>query len=56
MYAVYHGPDGLKQMAERTHGLAAVLAAGTEKLGLKVAKEPFFDTIRINVSVLWPAG
>jgi glycine cleavage system pyridoxal-binding protein P len=56
MYAVYHGPDGLKQIAERTHGLAAVLAAGAEKLGLKVAKEPFFDTIRIDVSVLWPAG
>jgi glycine dehydrogenase len=48
MYAVYHGPDGLKQIAERTHGLAAVLAAGAEKLGLKVAKEPFFDTIRID--------
>ena len=56
MYAVYHGPDGLKQIAERTHGLAAVLAAGAEKLGLKVAKEPFFDTIRIDVSVLWRAG
>lgn len=54
MYAVYHGPDGLKQIANRVHGLAAVLAAGTEKLGHKVAKEPFFDTIRIDVSPpLW---
>jgi glycine dehydrogenase len=50
MYAVYHGPDGLKQIATRTHGLTAVLAAGAKKLGLKVAEEPFFDTIRIDVS------
>jgi glycine dehydrogenase len=49
MYAVYHGPDGLKEIATRVHGLTAVLAAGVEKLGHKVAKEPFFDTIRINV-------
>lgn len=50
MYAVYHGPDGLKQIANRVHGLTAVLAAGAEKLGMKVAKEPFFDTVRIDVS------
>jgi glycine dehydrogenase len=48
MYAVYHGPDGLRRIAERVHGLAAVLAAGARRLGYTVAHEHFFDTVRIE--------
>ncbi|WP_035856119.1 aminomethyl-transferring glycine dehydrogenase [Cryptosporangium arvum] len=42
-YAVWHGPEGLKQIALRTHRMAAVLAAGLRVTG------PFFDTIRVPV-------
>jgi glycine dehydrogenase len=50
MYAVYHGPEGLRQIAEKVHGLALVVKAGTEKLGHKVINQTFFDslTIRLN--------
>lgn len=50
MYAVYHGPEGLRQIAEKVHGLARVVKAGVEKLGHKVINESFFDnlTIRLN--------
>jgi glycine dehydrogenase len=47
MYAVYHGPDGLKQIARRVHALADALAAGLRKLGCKVG-ESFFDTLRVS--------
>ena len=49
MFAVYHGPKGLTEIADRVHGLAAVLAAGAEKLGHKIPSAPFFDTVTINV-------
>eukprot|EP00246_Nothoceros_aenigmaticus_P004437 TRINITY_DN15970_c0_g1_i1.p1 TRINITY_DN15970_c0_g1~~TRINITY_DN15970_c0_g1_i1.p1 ORF type:complete len:910 (+),score=173.64 TRINITY_DN15970_c0_g1_i1:285-2732(+) len=50
MYAVYHGPEGLKVIAERAHGLAAVFAAGVSKLpGTKSTSAPFFDTVRVSV-------
>ena len=48
-YAVYHGPDGLRRIAERVHGLAGVLAAGLERLGLHVTHEHYFDTLRVEV-------
>ncbi|KAJ7547675.1 hypothetical protein O6H91_08G098100 [Diphasiastrum complanatum] len=51
MYAVYHGPDGLKTIADRVHGLATVFAAGITKLeGCEVGKGAFFDTIRVTVA------
>jgi glycine dehydrogenase len=50
MYAVYHGPQGLKRIAERVHGLAKVLAAGAQKLGHKAAHASFFDTVRIEIA------
>ncbi|HEY6476844.1 MAG TPA: aminomethyl-transferring glycine dehydrogenase, partial [Polyangia bacterium] len=50
MYAVYHGPRGLKAIAERTSGLAAVLARGLERLGLRVRHKSFFDTVRVDGS------
>lgn len=50
MYAVYHGPHGLKIIAERVHGLTSLLSKHLEKNGFKLAHSHFFDTIKINVS------
>ncbi|MGH6715043.1 MAG: aminomethyl-transferring glycine dehydrogenase subunit GcvPA, partial [Bradyrhizobium sp.] len=49
MYAVYHGPEGLTQIARKVHRHAAVLAAGLRKLGFAPASEAFFDTITVDV-------
>ena len=49
MYAVYHGPQGLKKIARRVHRSAAVLAAGLKALGWTVAPRHFFDTITVDV-------
>jgi glycine dehydrogenase len=49
MYAVYHGPEGLKAIASRVHGLASILAEGAVKLGLKANASPFFDTVKLTV-------
>lgn len=48
MYAVYHGPEGLKTIAQRVHGLAATFSAGLKKLGLEVQDLPFFDTVKVK--------
>ncbi|MCX8115956.1 MAG: aminomethyl-transferring glycine dehydrogenase subunit GcvPA, partial [Burkholderiaceae bacterium] len=47
MYAVYHGPKGLKRIAQRVHRLTAILAAGLKSAGLKV-NDRFFDTIAVR--------
>ncbi|MBD2250108.1 aminomethyl-transferring glycine dehydrogenase [Nostoc parmelioides] len=49
MYAVYHGPDGLKQIAENIHQLTVTLAAGLKRLGYKISSENFFDTLRVEL-------
>ncbi|MEU1543052.1 aminomethyl-transferring glycine dehydrogenase [Actinacidiphila glaucinigra] len=49
MYAVYHGPDGLAQIARRTHRYAAVLAAGLRAGGVEVTTGAFFDTVTARV-------
>ena len=51
MYAVYHGPSGLRKIAGRVHLAARTLASGIAKLGRKftVASEPFFDTVHVTV-------
>ncbi|MFE4659294.1 aminomethyl-transferring glycine dehydrogenase [Streptomyces hydrogenans] len=49
MYAVYHGPDGLKQIAQRTHRYAAVLAAGLTAGGVELTQGAFFDTLTARV-------
>lgn len=49
MYAVYHGPNGLKQIAENIHSLTLRLAGGLKQLGYQIGAEPFFDTIRVAV-------
>uniref|UniRef100_A0A0D6QV42 Glycine cleavage system P protein n=1 Tax=Araucaria cunninghamii TaxID=56994 RepID=A0A0D6QV42_ARACU len=49
MYAVYHGPEGLKTIAERVSGLAGAFALGLKKLGtVKVEDVPFFDTVKVK--------
>ena len=48
MYAVYHGPEGLKKIAERVNYLSAKLAKSLEKAGYEVVHEYFFDTIRFK--------
>jgi glycine dehydrogenase len=45
MYAVYHGPQGLKRIALRVNRVAAILAAGAQKLGYTLVNEAFFDTL-----------
>ncbi|HET7290936.1 MAG TPA: aminomethyl-transferring glycine dehydrogenase [Vicinamibacteria bacterium] len=50
MYAVYHGPDGLRRIARRIHGLTTLLALGLRRLGLDVGDEPFFDTLRVRLA------
>ncbi len=49
MYAVYHGPDGLRAIATRTHRYAAVLARALTDGGLDVESEEFFDTLTVQV-------
>ncbi|WP_329585073.1 aminomethyl-transferring glycine dehydrogenase [Kitasatospora sp. NBC_01250] len=49
MYAVYHGPDGLADIARRTHRYAAALAAGLRAGGVELAHEAFFDTVTAKV-------
>ncbi|RAO32423.1 Glycine dehydrogenase (aminomethyl-transferring) [Micromonospora noduli] len=49
MYAVYHGPDGLRDIATRTHRMAARLAAGLRAGGVDVADAAFFDTVTATV-------
>ncbi|MFG1673304.1 aminomethyl-transferring glycine dehydrogenase [Micromonospora sp. NPDC049282] len=49
MYAVYHGPDGLRAIARRTHAAAARLAAGLRAGGVDVADVAFFDTVTATV-------
>jgi glycine dehydrogenase len=49
MYAVYHGPDGLRRIAKRVAHTAAVLAEGIRKRGWTIANQAFFDTVLVNV-------
>ena len=48
MYAVYHGPRGLKKIAGRIHGLAKSVDAGLRALGVKQINESYFDTLKIT--------
>jgi len=49
MYAVYHGPKGLRAIAERVHRLTSQLADGLRAVGCKLTHENFFDTVRVEV-------
>ena len=48
MYAVYHGPDGLKTIARRVHRLTAILREGLARLGLACDTKTFFDTLTLR--------
>lgn len=48
MYAVYHGPQGLTEIAQRVHSFTAILALGLTKLGHSVEQQHFFDTLSIK--------
>ncbi|MGN9844102.1 aminomethyl-transferring glycine dehydrogenase [Nonomuraea sp. H19] len=49
MYAVYHGPDGLRRIAHRVHRHAVALAEGLRRAGLEVVHREFFDTVLVRV-------
>ena len=48
-YAVYHGPQGLKRIAQRVHRLTCILAAGLERNGITRLNQQFFDTLTLEV-------
>ncbi|MGW2525047.1 aminomethyl-transferring glycine dehydrogenase [Streptomyces sp. NPDC001617] len=50
MYAVYHGPEGLKGIARRTHRYATILAEGLERGGVEVVHGSYFDTLTVRVA------
>ncbi len=53
LYAAYHGPDGLRRIAERVHRLTSILAAGLDsagpEVGLSLRHDNFFDTLTVDV-------
>ncbi|MFZ4115844.1 MAG: aminomethyl-transferring glycine dehydrogenase [Chthoniobacterales bacterium] len=50
MYAVYHGPEGLKKIAKKIHDQALRLAVSLSEAGWKVSEHPFFDTVQIHLT------
>lgn len=50
MYAIYHGPEGLRRIAQRVHGLTLMLAEGLRRLGFDIGPEVFFDTLRVRAA------
>ena len=52
MYAVYHGPDGLRAIAQRVHRLTALLAQSLGALGYEIVNNCYFDTIRVRSTSL----
>ena len=51
MYAVYHGPVGLRRIAEKVHALTSILKSEVEAYGYKAINPNFFDTLTFNVGV-----
>jgi len=49
MYATYHGPEGIRAIADRVHGIASFLSGEITKLGYQQENTNFFDTIRIDL-------
>ncbi len=50
MYAVYHGPEGLRRIALRVHGLTLTLAEALRRLGYALPNAPCFDTLRVSMT------
>ena len=51
MYAVYHGPQGLRTIAERIHRLTTILVLGLRQAGIKVLTQCWFDTLQVETSI-----
>ncbi|MFP4134606.1 MAG: aminomethyl-transferring glycine dehydrogenase [Halothece sp.] len=49
-YAVYHGPDGIKRIAEKVHRLTVTLAEGLKRIGYTISSEPYFDTLKVETA------
>jgi len=49
MYAVYHGPKGIRRIAERVHAMTATLAEALHRLGYRLAHETYFDTLTVEL-------
>ncbi|KAF9367863.1 hypothetical protein CPB97_005207, partial [Podila verticillata] len=49
LYAVYHGPQGIKQIAQRIHNMTAIFAEGVRQAGHQIENEHYFDTLTIKV-------
>ncbi len=52
MYAVYHGPAGIKLIAQRIHGLTVLLAESLKQLGYEQLNEAYFDTLKYDLGIL----
>ena len=50
MYAIYHGPEGIKQIASRVHEFASLFALAIKKMGFTLTHEHFFDTLEIEMN------
>ena len=48
MFAVYHGPEGLREIGERVHGMAWELSERLEQIGIRQINQSFFDTLRLD--------
>ena len=48
LYAVYHGPDGLRTIAERVHRLTQIMVEGLRRLGFEVVTDAYFDTVTVR--------
>jgi len=55
LYAVWHGPDGIRRIATRVHRYTAILRAALTQLGIKVVNDTFFDTLLLETGVATPA-
>src|SRR3989441_9500228 len=49
MYAVYHGPEGLRRIAQRVHTLTVLLATALSRLGYRIVHQSYFDTLCVEV-------
>ncbi len=49
LYGVYHGPDGIRTIAQRVHRMTTILVAGLHRLGFEIANRHFFDTVTVRV-------
>ena len=56
MYSVYHGPKGLRQIAQKIHQLTVTLSEGLQKLGYKIHHKAFFDTLHVGLANITQTG